>query len=534
MYDCKVNTPVNINQLERELRNYHDVQFKSFLINGLKQGFDTGFQVLPAKSIVCKNLRSTILHSKHVSELINSEIRKGYLYGPFDHIPFENYRINPIGVVEGKYNKKKRLIVDLSAPHENPDNPSLNELICKEEYSLQYVKIDDAISIIKKLGKKSWLIKTDITDAFKIMPILPKLWPYHGIQWDGKYYFFNKLVFGCRSSPKIFDTLSHAICWIAKENYSINNILHLLDDFLVIVSEKENAHAIMNTFLHIFDKLGVPLSVKKTEGPSHVIEYLGIFLDTVKMEARLPRDKVLRIQEAVKSYSIRKSCTKRELLSLLGHLNFACRVILPGRSFISHLIKLSTTVQKLHHHVQLKHCRSDLAMWAKFLSNWNGISFFINDNIEKAADIQLYTDATMTAFGGIYRNEWFQGEFPSELLYEQTSMALLELYPIVMACMLWGKFWNRKRILFNCDNIATVEIINKGRSKISSIMKLMRTLTYQSAINGFVIHAQHIPGVDNGIADSISRYQMVKFRTMAPEANMRPTPCLSAAEIMMD
>lgn len=88
----------------------------------------------------------------------------------------------------------------------------------------------------KKLGVNCWLVKTDIADAFKVMPLALELWPYHGIKWNGRYYFFNRLVFGCRSSPKIFDTLSQAICWIAKNNYHIENILHLLDDFLVIVS----------------------------------------------------------------------------------------------------------------------------------------------------------------------------------------------------------------------------------------------------------------------------------------------------------
>lgn len=148
----------------------------------------------------------------------------------------------------------------------------------------------------------SWLIKTDITDAFKIIPISPKLWPYHGIQCKGKYYFFNKLVFGSRSSPKFIDSLSHVICWIANNNYNIDNVLHLLDDFLGVVPEKEDAHEIMNTLLNIFKRLGFPLSAKKTEGPCHVLEYLGIYLDTVKMEARLPRDKVLRIQEIIVLY----------------------------------------------------------------------------------------------------------------------------------------------------------------------------------------------------------------------------------------
>ena len=187
--------------------------------------------------------------------------------------------------------------------------------------------------------------------AFKIMPLAPDMWPYHCIQWNQQFYFFNRLVFGSRSSPKIFDNFSSALCWIAENNYHIENILHLLDGFLVIVPKDKDAEAIKNKFWNIFHLLGVPLSEKKTEGPSHVLEYLGIILDTVKMEARLPAEKVRRIQEVIENFSKRRSWTKHELLSLLGHLNFACRVIHPGRSFISHLIKLSTTVSKLSHYI---------------------------------------------------------------------------------------------------------------------------------------------------------------------------------------
>ena len=91
-------------------------------------------------------------------------------------------------------------------------------------------------------------------------------------------------------------------------------------------------------------------------------------------------------------------------------------------------------------------------------------------------------------------------------------MALLELYPIVVACVLWGKDWSGRRVLFNCDNMATLEIINKGRSKVNIIMKLMRKLTWCSAISNFTIHAKHVPGCFNSTADAISRLQMNKFR----------------------
>lgn len=522
-----VNTPVNIDILHLWLKDHPDKEFVSYLINGLQFGFHTGFQTIPETPFECKNLRSAEKHSECVGDLIQQEVNKGYLLGPFRDIPFKNYRINPIGVAEGKYSKKKRLIVDMSAPHDNEDIPSLNNLIDKQEFSLTYVKIDDAVSLIKHLGLGSFLIKTDITDAFKNIPILEELWPFHGIKWKDNYYFYKRLVFGSRSSPKIFDYLSTAVCWIAKNVFDISNVLHLLDDFLVVVPPWGDAFEVMHRFLNIFKELGIPLSSKKTEGPCNEIEYLGLYLDSAKMETRLPREKLTRITELLETFQYKKSCTKRELLSLLGHLNFACRVILPGRSFISHLIALSTTVEPLHYHIKIdRMCRADLSMWLKFLRSWNGVSFFIDDNITEAADMQLFTDATPISYGGSYENQWFQGDFPVEILQEKTSMAFFELYPIVMACLLWGHNWNRKRILFHCDNMATVEIIKKGRSKVPSIMKLMRTLTFHAAKNHYVLHAKHIEGHKNCIADALSRYQMEKFRALLPGAEANPTPCI--------
>ena len=282
----------------------------------------------------------------------------------------------------------------------------------------------------------------------------------------------------------------------------------------------------------LFNQLNIPLATHKTVGPDTCLEYLGIVLDTKNMEARLPENKVLRICDFFNSFKDKKSCTKRQLLSLLGHLNFATRIIRPGRSFVSHFISLSTTVKELHHYVKLDaEVRLDIDMWQKFLSNWNRVSFFLNDNITNSADMHLYTDSTDKAFAGIYYHKWFQSEFPPNLISE--DMALLELYPIIVACVLWGNKWNRKRILFHCDNMSTVQIINKGRSKVKVIMKLLRRLTWCAAKHNFTVHAQHVPGKLNSVADALSRFQMETFRKLAPKADTRPTPCLPLKELLM-
>ena len=182
-------------------------------------------------TVECKNLQSAFRNPDIVDNLIKQEVEKGYLKGAFQKPPFDMYRVSPIGIVEGKYSGKKRLIVDLSSPHDSEEHSSINNLIDKEQCSLSYVRIDDAIGAIKDFGRFSILNKVDISDAFKQLGIRKDQHHLYCIKWRKLYYYYVRLCFGSRSSPKMFDNLSVAICWIAKNNYNIPVILHLLDDF---------------------------------------------------------------------------------------------------------------------------------------------------------------------------------------------------------------------------------------------------------------------------------------------------------------
>lgn len=522
--------------MESELQFHKNRNFVSYLCGGFRNGFDTLVSDTDLEQKELKNLVSARSQPDVVNELLHKELQKNFMFGPFKIPPFEKYRVSPIGVATGKYSGKHRLIIDLSSPHNNSKTYSINSLIDKEQCSLSYIKIDDAINIIQSLGKGAQLCKFDIQDAFKLLPILPKQLPLFCIKWNKKYYVLHRLAMGCRSSPFIFDHLSQAVCWIAKNRYEIHHILHLLDDFLTIDKTIENGLRSMAIMTMLFKKLGIPLSEKKVEGPTSCLEYLGIILDTQKMEARLPREKVTRIIEFIHTIIQKRSCTKREILQLLGHLNFACRVILPGRSFVSYLINLSTTVTELHHYVHLnKECKEDLYMWLKFLEQWNGLSVFYDKQMTSSIDMKLFTDASSTCgYGGYYNKQWFCSAWPSNLpsVSKNLSMAFLELYPIVVAAILWGHLWIGKRVLFMCDNQATVEIINKGRSKTIEIMGLMRKLTWVAAKSNFFFKSKYISTLDNSIADSLSRFQMERFRELVPEANLKPCTCPQLGEVI--
>ena len=109
----------------------------------------------------------------------------------------------------------------------------------------------------------------------------------------------------------------------------------------------------MTLLTMIFNRFSIPISEKKTIGPPTCLEYLGIILDTKSMEARLPEDKVSRIIDFIESFLRKPSVRKRELLQLLGHFNFAARVVLQGRSFVTYLINLSPNVSRLLYYIKL-------------------------------------------------------------------------------------------------------------------------------------------------------------------------------------
>ena len=183
-------------------------------------------------------------------------------------------------------------------------------------------------------------------------------------------------------------------------------------------------------------------------------------------------------------------------------------------------------------------CRSDLRFWSLLLNDWNGISFFYNDEIETSVSLAFFTDAAPSCgFGGVFNRDWFAEKWPAEMISlpeDVKSTALFEMYPIAVACILWGKSWNRKRITVFCDNEAAVNIINKGRSSVSAINRIMRRITWTCVMNNFILRAAFVPGLDNKMADALSRFKFQEFHVLCPEAMPSGLKCPTFSQTVLD
>lgn len=178
------------------------------------------------------------------------------------------------------------------------------------------------------------------------------------------------------------------------------------------------------------------------------------------MEAQLPEDKLLRTRKLLNSFVECRSVCLLELQLLIGTLQFACKAVVPGRTFLQRMIDLTRSVHNRFHHIRLnKEFFKDLNMWKAFLVGWNGCSF---STITPSPDMNLYTDASGTiGFVGYFKGKWFQGSWPPHMQLNKDrviSIEWQELFPIIVACVLCFPYFSGKRIQFWSDNQSVVAI----------------------------------------------------------------------------
>ena len=312
-------TPINVNRLEIALADHPNRVFVSNLLQTFRLGANIGFfgRRSPRFS---RNLPTALAQPDIVKANLDKEVSLGWVAGPFSTPPFPNFQVSPIGLVPKKYSDKFRTIFYLSFPKSG--GTSINYSISKEDFSLNDITIDTAMEGILANGRGCFLAKTDVDSAFRLIPLRPCDYELFGMQWEGKFYY-KVLPFGLRSAPFLFNQLSEAVEWLLLNHCGISFVCHILDDFLVIEPPSPIApHNLacqqsLSSMLLTFKNRGIPIAPHKTQGPSTTLEFMGIVLDSDRMDACLPPDKVQCLTFCFTEFKGRRSSTLKELQPLI-------------------------------------------------------------------------------------------------------------------------------------------------------------------------------------------------------------------------
>ena len=175
-------------------------------------------------------------------------------------------------------------------------------------------------------------------------------------------------------------------------------------------------HQHLSKMLSLCSRIGAPIKTEKVKGLTTCLTFLGIVLDTVTVEASISSECKASLLTAICSFCSLRKCTKWELLSIIGKLSFACKVIPARCIFLCRLIDLSSSVSKLYHHIHLTNeACLDLLWWSDFLPSWSGTSMILDSKWTFSSAMQLFTDASRSkGWGAYWANHWVLAKWSPE------------------------------------------------------------------------------------------------------------------------
>ena len=410
--------------------------------------------------------------------------------------------ISPLGAVS-KSDGSVRLIHDCSRPTGNcvNDYASLNE-------SQQFQTIDDATSLLQQ---GYFMAKVDLKSAYRSVRISTDSQRFTGLQLslDGHnvYMYDTKLPFGSRFSPGVFHRLTQCVKRLL-EKRGFTAVVYL-DDFFLCAPTLDECALAMSTLIELLRSLGFRINWKKVVDPTQQLVFLGIEINSVTMSKRLPDDKLAALKNTICDFSKKKRASKKQLQSLAGKLNWAAGVVYGGRVFIRRIIDAICKLAAANHKCILsREVRADIEWWETFMSSFNGTALILDD----MPITSVCTDACNIAAGGYYGGgetslpDWFHCNWACDWPeLQEAHINVKELASVVLAAHRWAAAWANKRVIIWSDNSTTVSCINRGSSRNCYLMRYLRYMFWLSATYNFRISARHVPGIDNVIADRISR-----------------------------
>ena len=323
-----------------------------------------------------------------VEQQIQEEIAEGFYVATHT----KRTIVSALGAIPKPDSAEYRLIHDCSMP----SGKGVNSYIDIESFKFQ--TIDDAVKLI---DQGYYIAEIDLRHAYRSIPIHPSNYRATGLKWvftgnnQPTYLIDTRLPYGGRSAPGIFHRITQTVRRIMRRKGFYGTVVYL-DDFLIIAPTKEECQLAFDTLMDMLKDLGFQISMGKVVPPCKLLVFLGIQIDTNFLVLSLPQAKLSETKVMVQSFLSRKRANKRQLQKLAGKLNWACRVVYGGPTFlcrvINHMNNLLSPGAKL---LLTAEFRADIHWWNQFLETFNGKCQFFN----KLPVVDVHMDACSQGWG---------------------------------------------------------------------------------------------------------------------------------------
>lgn len=506
--------PLRLFAWQAELRQDEDREFLLYLVeHGLSLTTGTERNIPPFK---CNNYKSANLARTLVNNALEPDIIARRIFRPYTGQT--SSFVHALGAVP-KTESTVRVIHD----HSRPIGRSLNSHLSQSNFSFQ--SVDDAVRL---MSPNCYMAKVDIEAAYRHVPIDPYDWDLTAFCWPSDsledLYLDGYLQFGLKNACEVFNRIGRAIVrMMARRGFKC--VVVYVDDFIIICSTETMAWYAYWALRILLGKLGFKVNMRahKCIPPCQIIEFLGITLDSVAMQARLSSAKLAALSTMVSDLLHRTNLTRRELDKINGKFNWVCKVVYGGRTFLRRLIDAQWSVSRPHHHIRISAgLRLDLQWWDRFLHQFNGHTDLIPSRPLSFDNIS--TDASSSyGYGAFLMGGYFSLSFSAaHALFPDTPeptepIHVHELFAVLILCRLFSAALEGLYVRLHIDNTIVVAVINKGTAKGATgprMMEYVREIFWLSARHNFRLTSTYISSADNSLADALSRGDYSRFSVL--------------------
>lgn len=525
-------SPLHADEWLRLLRR-HPGDLGSNLHHIITYGAQLGYNG-PDVLILSDNLKSSLEAPSHITDQLRSDLKLGRVS---QCVPRYPYISSPLGLVS-KSDGGWRRIHHLS----HPPGRSVNDYVPRENAYLAYTSRVELLHLVVVAGRGAVILKRDLKDAFRMIAVAQHQRWLLGFSWNGVYYHENCLSFGLRTAPFIFNLFAEGFHWVLQCALMWLLIAHYLDDFIMIVPHSHVHHVpyVRRTYVLLTTVLGlVNNDSKSTEGTE--VECLGVLINTVLLEARLPSRKLEKALRLVLSAISAGQLSLNETEQLTGFLSFCTVVVRLGRT---HLRRLWSFQASFHNPRAQRPITAsaleDLYWWRDLLPQFNGIHL-LDDTVRPI--YHLFTDASDLGQAGFWyvtprpMSAWKDAlplpqeqAFSARWLPHQTknvlSINVREIIAIATAVSVWGTRWARGLLLVHTDNTTAESAFDTEATKNSVSMDLLREALLTAASLDIVIRTRRVSSEDNALADALSRFDTATIADICPHWQLSPSGTL--------
>lgn len=482
-------------RLSRFASEWTKISNNDFVINTINLGYKIHFHTPPPvttkpAAILPFSQEQTLLIDKSIQDLLDKaavelvspeEVHNcpGF-YSSMFVIPKKNGGIRPV------FNLKN-LNQYLDAPH---------------------FKMETIREVSNMINRNDYLTSIDLSDAFLHIPLHIDSRRYLRFKWKSQVYQYSTTAFGLSSVPYVFSKICRPILnWARSQGIKLSAYL---DDWILAAPTKQLAAQQSQLVVNQLRQLGWKINLDKSIlTPSRNIEHLGFRLNTTTMTASLPTAKLRDLRRSIKQVLQQPTKqTPRKIHSLAMRIQAATFAIFPARLYTRHLLYYKNQMVKSTADWDKvlpldQPSIEELKWWYDNLNKWNGRSI-----LPTTPSATVYVDASNTGWGCHWKNQRAHGYWTHEESLQ--SINWRELKAAHLALQSFPTLKNTT-ILIRTDNTTSLSYINKqGETRSLPLLNLATEVWNWCLANNIIIQAQHVPGVENTIADVESRRTFFK------------------------